>query len=363
MSSVCRGRTILFTGYAPVHFVCFRPLYERLVELPGVELHLSGGLRTKTKSGYTYDEKALYRPFRVPADRVLTVEEIGQRDFDVLVGANSTLIEPRRVGTRVQIFHGISFRNKAVRPENLHCDYYLLIGPYMRRRFVEAGFFKQDDERVVRNGFMKTDALLNGELNREELLGRYGFDGSRPIILYAPTGAKRNSLETIGEDVIQKLADTGDYEILIKPHDHPKNHHIDWRSRLSWFEGDHCRVVWGGDVVPLAFLSDLLISDASSVSNEYALLDRPMIFLDVPELIEQARSAESSMLDLDTWGRKGGRIVSSADEAVEAVEESLRNPGEFSSVRKAMAEDLFYNPGRATEVAFDGFRRTLLPAT
>ena len=22
---------ILFTGYAPVHFLCFRPLYERLI--------------------------------------------------------------------------------------------------------------------------------------------------------------------------------------------------------------------------------------------------------------------------------------------------------------------------------------------
>ena len=46
------------------------------------------------------------------------------------------------------------------------------------------------------------------------------------------------------------------------------------------------------------FVADLLISDASSVSNEYALLDRPMVFLDVPKLLKTARG-KGSMVDLD----------------------------------------------------------------
>ncbi len=360
MVSPSSKRRILFTGYAPVHFVCFRPLFNHLVSLPGVEVHVSGGLRTKSESGYLYDEKGLYGPFGVPRESVLAVEEIKQRDFDVLFSANSKLIQPRSVTTRVQIFHGISFRNKAVRPENMDCDHYLVVGPYMQRRFTEAGFLLEDDERVVRTGFMKTDPLLNDELDREELLRHHRFDGTRPVLLYAPTGAKGNSLETMGDEVIQRLSDTGRYDVLVKPHDHPKKRRIDWRSRLSWFENDHCRIVWGGDVIPLAFLSDLLISDASSVSNEYALLDRPMIFLDVPDLIERTRATESSMLDLDTWGRKGGRVVKEAGEIVGAVEKSLGNPAEFSAVRGAMVKDLFYNPGKATVAAFDWFRSTLM---
>ena len=39
------------------------------------------------------------------------------------------------------------------------------------------------------------------------------------------------------------------------------------------------------DVTPLLFLADLLMTDASSVSSEYSLLDRPMVFLDVPKLL------------------------------------------------------------------------------
>ena len=34
---------ILFTGYAPVHVVCFLPVYRRLVGVPGVEIFFSGG--------------------------------------------------------------------------------------------------------------------------------------------------------------------------------------------------------------------------------------------------------------------------------------------------------------------------------
>ena len=36
--------SVLFTGYAPVHFLCFEPLYRRLRESSDFEVFLSGGL-------------------------------------------------------------------------------------------------------------------------------------------------------------------------------------------------------------------------------------------------------------------------------------------------------------------------------
>ena len=47
---------ILFSGYAPVHFLCFKPLYDRLREIPGTEIELSGGMRSEVAS----------RPGRLP---------------------------------------------------------------------------------------------------------------------------------------------------------------------------------------------------------------------------------------------------------------------------------------------------------
>ena len=219
------------------------------------------------------------------------VEEIKERDFDVLFWANTKLISPRNAGARVQIFHGISFRNKSVRDENMSCDHYFLIGPYMQRKFVAGGLLCAEDPRALQIGFMKTDALCKG-FDRAELLRRYGLEGKRPILLYAPTGQKHNSLETMGESVLRSLAASGQYDVLVKLHYHPKDKSVDWAARLAPLEDAHLRVARESDVVPLMQLADLLISDASSVTSEYALLDRPMVFLDVARLLEKATKSD-----------------------------------------------------------------------
>ncbi|NOT31316.1 MAG: hypothetical protein HOP15_12795 [Planctomycetes bacterium] len=377
--------SVLFTGYAPVHFVCFQPLYERLARSDDFEVFLSGGLRTETGdqvqgdqvqgnqvqgnqvqgnqvqgnqvqgNQVQHDSAALYRPFGVPAEHVLTVEEIQTRDFDVLFGANTKLISPRNAGTRVQIFHGISFRNKSVRDENMGCDHYFLIGPYMRRKFVAGGLLGEDDPRALSIGFMKTDPLRDPRLERLELARRSELDGTRPVLLYAPTGQRHNSLETMGEEVLRRLAATGRYDILVKLHDHPKDKSIDWAARLRPLEDEHLRVARNPDVVPLLCLADLLISDASSVTSEYALVDRPMVFLDVPQLLKKA--TKSGALDTETWGRRAGVIVENPAEIVAVVDGALADPARLSPVRQAMAADLFYNPGRATDTAMDWLLR------
>ncbi len=354
--------SVLFTGYAPVHFACFRPLYERLAARGDVEVRLSGGLRTKTAQGPIYDLRGLYSRFGIPGEHMLSVDEIQQRDFDVLFAANTKMIRPRAVGRRVQIFHGISFRNRAVRHSDHIADHYFLVGPYMRRTFDRAGLIAADDPRGLEIGFPKTDRLLTGELDRRRRLAAEGLTGERPIVLYAPTGLKYNSLETMGEEVIRRLSSSGRYDLLIKLHDHPKRTSIDWRARLAPLLGEHTRLARSADVVPLLGLADLLLTDASSVSSEYSLLDRPMVFLDVPRLLERVRKQEGTMLDLETWGRAGGLLVEDPDGVVEAVAESLADPARHSAVRREMARDLFYNPGRATEAAVSWFETELLSA-
>jgi CDP-glycerol glycerophosphotransferase (TagB/SpsB family) len=352
--------SVLFTGYAPVHFACFRPLYERLRALPGVQVTLSGGLRSKTETGWAYDAPAMYRPFGLPASEITPVEAVHGREFEVEFSGNTKSVVPTAAKIRVQIFHGVSYRNKAVRPEILEWDYFFIVGPYMRRRFAEAGLLPAGDPRALDIGFPKTDRLLDGSLDRAALLDEYGLSGDRPILVYAPTGAKKNSLEVMGEAAIEALKGTGRYDILVKPHDHPKNASIDWFARLARFEDGNCRVVRELDVIKLLFIADLLISDASSVVNEYALLDRPIVFLDTPELIDKARDAENSMLDLDTWGRRSGVVVRSPAELAASVDESLAHAGELSEVRCAVAADLFYNPGTAVDAAMAWIERNLM---
>jgi len=354
---------ILFAGYAPVHFLCFEPLYRRLLERDDVRITLSGGIRSGDKADPDYDAPALYESFDLPPGAVATVEAIREMDFDVQFSSHTSLIHPRSATRRIQIFHGVSFRNKAVRPENMAYDHYFIVGPYMLSRFEDAGLMRTGDPRIAQIGFMKTDALLDGSLDRDEILARNGFDGRRPILLYAPTGAKHNSLETVGEDAIRALLEVDRYDLIVKPHDHPKNSDTDWATYLRRYESDHCRIASPREnVIPLMFVSDLLISDASSVVNEYTLLDRPIVFLDTPTLLQQARDARHSMLDLDTWGRNGGIVAQGAGDIAARVAESLADPGRCSAARRDIADNLFFNRGCATQAALAWLETHVLPA-
>jgi hypothetical protein len=340
---------VLFTGYAPVHYLCFRPLHEALAALPGIDVRLSGGVRGRAEDGTrTYGLGALYAPLGVPPEATLEVEEIRAQDFDVLFCANTKAVRPRSAGAVVEIFHGVSFRNLAIREENAGKDAYFVVGPYMHRGLEAARVLARDDPRGVPVGFMKTDRLLDGSIDPAAVLAAEGLSGDRPVILYAPTGARDNSLELMGEDVLRRLRRTGAFDILVKLHDHPKDA-TDWRARLAPLEDDHLRVARGADVVEHMVAADVLLTDASSTANEFTLLDRPVVFLDVPELIAAAR--EKGAVDLDTWGRKGGEVVANAGAVVAAVDRALEHPDERSATRRAMAADLFYNHGRATEAA------------
>ena len=140
-------------------------------------------------------------------------------------------------------------------------------------------------------------------------------------------------------------------------HHHPHST-VDWWDRLAPLESEHVRLVHEWDVIGTLSIADLLITDASSVANEYALLDRPIVFIDVPELFELTLK-KNARLDLETWGRRGGEVVAGVSEALAAVESGLADPGARSDVRRALVADLFYNPGHATAAAMDWISREL----
>ncbi len=343
-------KRILFTGYAPVHFVCFRPIYERLCRVPGLTVHLSGDRNKEGAEEGVSTAVDLYRSFRLPRGHVIPLERALRGEYEMVICAHVSGYFPRQDRERIQIFHGLSFRNMGVRRDVLIYDHLFITGPYMMRTFQRNRLLRPGDARCLPIGFPKVDRLVDGTLDRRALLRRLKLTGHRPILLYAPTGQRHNSLEIIGEEMLRRLQRTNRYDVLIKLHDHPKEKDTPWAERLHPLLDDHVQLVKDFDIVPYLFLADLLITDASSVSSEFSLLDRPMVFLDVPELLEAARQKGAS-LDLETWGRKGGVTVRWPDEAIEAVAWSLAHPKHASEIRRAMARDLFFNPGRAADVA------------
>src|SRR6185295_17836008 len=84
--------------------------------------------------------------------------------------------------------------------------------------------------------------------------------------------------------------------------------------------------------------ADVLITDHSSVGFEYLLLDRPLIRIHVPELLEKT-DIEPVYVQLIS---EAATSVNDVDQLVAAVDESFANPGGKSESRRLVANEMFY---------------------
>ncbi len=281
-------------------------------------------------------------------ERVSPFEELADQHFDVVLSTHSsTVFFPRSYGKSVQMFHGVSFKNFSVRDKVLSYDFACIVGRYHAERFESEGLLGQGDTRFLLTGFAKLDALVDAPALREPFLAGMGLDPSLPTILYAPTGGKHNSLDEMGEELIEAVRDGGPWNLLIKPHDHPKKS-IDWISRLAKLIGPRVKLVPGFDIIPFLTAADLLVTDASSVAMEYTLRDRPIVFVDVPKLLENVKS-RGGALDLETYGRKIGTIAKGPTDIAAVIQSALEHPDREGALRRTAAQDLFHSPGSATE--------------
>ncbi|MDP6980669.1 MAG: CDP-glycerol glycerophosphotransferase family protein [Myxococcota bacterium] len=341
-------KRILFSGYAKVHFVCFFPVYQQLRNDPEIDIYLSGGFKSTDGDDVSFSVDGFYDDFDVDHSKVLSAAETKNMDFDVLVCAHlSDALFPRSANRTVQIFHGVSFKNLAVREKALRYDYLCLPGQYHAEQYRKQGLIRSDASTALLTGFPKTDLLMALKDQPRQLVENLGLDPALPTLLFAPTGDKHNSLEIMGKAVIDALVGDGRWNLMVKPHDHPKRD-TNWFSKLASREGPRMKLLHDFDIAPALASADLLLTDASSVALEYTLLDRPMIFLDTPKLFEKLKK-RAPALDLETYGRKLGKIVEGPESIVEAVESSLADPSTEAAIRRQAAEHLFHRPGAASE--------------
>ena len=136
-----------------------------------------------------------------------------QQSFDIVICSFVTGSFPKSDRVRIHLLHGVSFRNVAIRRDILIYDKLFVVGPYQMRAIYQHQLMRQGDPRLIPIGFPKLDPLTDGTLKRKLILKELGFSGKRPIVIYAPTGQKQNSLETVGEEVIHRLKKQNRYDL------------------------------------------------------------------------------------------------------------------------------------------------------
>ena len=171
-----------------------------------------------------------------------------------------------------------------------------------------------------------------------------------PTVLYAPTWSPASSLNAMGLDLVRALLQRP-INVIVKLHDRSRDLRerysggVDWVGRARpLMQRARGSIAQDHDICPYLVASDLMITDHSSAGFEYLLLDRPLVRIHRPELLQLA-NVHPDYADLLGSVADSTRTL---EETLAAVEKGLANPRALSATRREVAADLFYQPGTAT---------------
>lgn len=178
--------------------------------------------------------------------------------------------------------------------DNDVAKYNYMIAPNEFSFQVFQSAFRINPERLIKTGYPRNDFLTNCTNEKiQEVKEKLKIPKDKKVILYAPTW-RDNSFNTRGytfelkanfhrwKEVLGQ-----DYIVLFKPH----------YLIINKFEGDKSlddfviRIDANADINDLYIISDLLVTDYSSVFFDYANLNRPMYFymFDLEEYADELR--------------------------------------------------------------------------
>ena len=346
-----KQKKIVFASSTPMNYIMFKPIADRMLADDRIDVWFTA----------KHSPKNLYREVGVKNVQLIRHEFAELKKFDMCI-CPGYFFKPKRTTVKVEMFHSVSIDNYSVSPKALRFDKLFIIGAYLYEKFLSTGTLPENDSRLEKIGMPKVDCLVDGSLDASAIKKKFDIDNDRPTVLYAPTRSviSGTSLEHAGEEII-KTVSAMEVNFIIKLHDRNyrmwrKKNPKDWRHLLEEIKTPNMRIVTDYDICPAFLVSDLLISDVSSVTYEFCLLDRPVIFYHIDQMIEAVEHKErdrwgNDVSDLLAWGRDCGQVVKNVSELKAAVEHGLAHPEEKSDIRKEFAQKFFYNPGQATNTA------------
>jgi hypothetical protein len=287
-----------------------------------------------------------------PGTRLIGPGRAVFRKWDAYLTSDFMWATLPRGTARVQMFHGVGGKYGFDAPtESMRqWDRLFFVNERRMRNFIAAGAIDADSTAARLIGMPKVDCLVDGSLERGRTLERFGLDPGLPTVLYAPTWSPASSLNRMGVELIQALTPRR-VNVIVKLHDRSRDLRpqysggVDWVARLApLLDRPTARLAREPNITPCLAAADVMITDHSSAGFEYLLLDRPLVRIEVPELIRQANIHEDYVQLLAAAAYN----VTTVGDAVAAVDRALSDPGTLSLARRQVAADLFYRPGTAT---------------
>lgn len=196
-------------------------------------------------------------------------------------------------------------------------DYCLVSSRKVAKHYAEA--FGMNVDRVIATGVPRTDIFFDEAYKREiraKIFSTYPMLKDKKVILFAPTfrgsSKKEGNYPHYRFDYKKIFESFGDeYRIIIKHHPHVNNEPViedEYKDRVIDLSKNE-------ELNELLFVTDILITDYSSVIFEAALLDIPMLFyaFDLDEYISR-RGFYCEYISFIP-----GKLVENMDEIIDAL--------------------------------------------
>lgn len=194
--------------------------------------------------------------------------------------------------------------------KNSRWDYMLVQGSFMKEKAYDCFRFEKE---ILECGYPRTDILFNGNSRKIlDIKKSLGLPLDKKIILYAPTWRVKGLFDLRLDLEKLKKALGQEYILLVRLHHlcAPNNGIQADQEFVFDLHAYKC-------VEDLYLISDILITDYSSVMFDYALLGRPMIFY-MYDLADYRDNLRGLYVDIEK--EAPGPIVMDTDGVIQAVE-------------------------------------------
>jgi len=186
-------------------------------------------------------------------------------------------------------------------------------------------------------GFPRTDPLLDGSFHRDKIINHLDIPSHMKNILYAPTWGNPAAGENnekkffpFESDLkflkdIESICTENRCNFIVRMHPNWEHDEKEYAERLINAIGESKNIFYlpfkeYPVTEPILYASDILVTDYSSIADDFILLGRPIIYLDV------GIPKEKLVLSLKD---RAGYIASSKIEFIVMLQNALDSPEQF----------------------------------
>ncbi len=198
-------------------------------------------------------------------------------------------------------------------------------------------------KKFLITGYPRNDILCNytNEL-KKEIKNRLLLEENHEIILYAPTFREYQYKSPLNEEFLSNLNESLIKEkkiLLYKPHPFRKKLNLNKYKNIKSIDPNI-------DITDLLIISDILITDYSSVFIDYLLTDKPVIFF--AHDLDQFKRVRDFYYDYESF--VPGPIVKSGNDLIDKLKDLNKLSKDFKEKREKARKIFFkYADGKALE--------------